>query len=353
MLANQHGVATALLVVSGTSLVAWCTGCGSAKSPIKPVELVPPGSVVVSDPQLLTAVAPLGMSVTHRLPLHSQYDTALTRLKSTSSCGCTSTELDRETLEPGGQATLTCVFNGGTAPASRSVRIHLYSPNSPTRAFVVDLQFHTDTGRSDLQVTASPPTITTNELWNPKQVLEYEVALRLGAGVPRDAIDVSTSSGIIRAQLRNSVLRITIDSPPSGKVDEFVMLSFPRGLDTYSLKIPVTGRIRPLLAVTPQSLSFSDVPAGDDMQGDIQLTADVKGMKTPKVGVNGDWSLQSVERVSDREWKVTVGLKQLVGEQIRYGQVIVDGDWQGRDITIPISGSFNGSSAELTEKNGF
>ena len=267
--ANQHAVATALLIASGTPLVAWCTGCGSAESYLQSLELVPPGNIVVSDPEILTAVIPVGMAVTHRLTLHSQFKIALTRLKSTSSCGCTSAELDRETLEPGGTATLTCVFEAGTAPASRSVRIHLYSPDAPTGAFVVDLRFHSDTRHSKLQIIASPPSITTNELWSPTQLLQYEVALCLGADVPRDSIDISTSSDIIRAKLQNDRLTISLGAPPAGKVDEYVTLSFRRGPDTYSLRIPVTGQVRPPLAATPQALTFRDIPVGKDMQGEV------------------------------------------------------------------------------------
>ncbi len=280
------------------------------------------------------------MSVTRKIPLQSRFETTLTNLKTSSSCGCTSADLDIDILNPGEITTLRCVFDGGTIAKSQAVKIRLFSPEIPSASFVINMQFTTDPSQSAIQISSAPRGIAIDELWQKEHTYKYEFTLTVGKGVPRNAIDVSTSADFIKADMQGSLLSVTLDSPPVGKVDEFVTVAFPQERDSYSLKLPIEGRVRPLISATPQTFSFADVARGEDMAGEIQLEAVNANMDKPEVTLKGDWKLQSLERITERGWKLRVGLKALAGSDIRYGEIFVKGSWQGHEIRIPLTGNF-------------
>lgn len=318
-----------------------CVGCGGRADPTAPgVDLAPPSAVVTTDPAFFTASVPVGMLITREVPLHSRFETALTRLKAVSSCGCTSAEIDKETIAPNGMATLRCVFDGGVNGSSRNVRIMLFSPDVPSGPFVVDLRFETDPHQSGFQIISSPSRIVVDEPWQSSHVQEYECSLRFGENVPRDAIEISSSAKYISANLRMDSLKIAIDSPAAGPIDEYVTLSFRHSKGTYSLRIPIRGNIRPPIKVSRQFINFGEVPRDKDMADEVLFEGSDKDLERPDIAVTGDWKIHSLERVTERSWRLRVCTKALRGDDFRYGNILVKGKWPGKQINIPLTGKY-------------
>lgn len=324
----------------GIVYVFFYLACDGCSRPAQPVELLPPGVVEVKDPQLLITTVPTGMSVTHKLVLHSRYETTLTNLMTASSCGCTSAELDKRSIDPGGNATLNCTFDANIAGGSRAVKVRIFTPESPTASFVIDQQFITDPERLDIQVTAAPNAISIEDLWQENHTNEYKLGVTVGSGVPQNTIIAPSSAEFIKTILLNGLLTVSIVSPPVGKIDEHVDLSFLSGVNTYILKIPITGRIRPLVKATPQNLNFNAMARGHDMIGKIRLKNTGGSSHAPIVELKGDWRLQSLEKIGDDTWELSVCLNSLTGDDVRYGQALVKGSWRGDDVKIPLTGDF-------------
>jgi len=308
------------------------------------LELQPPNIVVDTQPSLLSVSVPPGMTVVHSLTLRSRLETTLTDLKIASSCGCTSAKFDRTSVNPGETITLRCAYDAGTVAKTQRVRIQLFSPVIPTNFFRLDMQFKTDRDRSDILISAVPSQVFIGEDWQTDESTEYEIHMTFGERVPQDALRVTTSADYVDADLRGNLLRVKLESPPVGRIDEFVTIAFSHGTDTYSAKISVTGKIRPWLIATPGFLNFSDVARGNDMVGEIQLEAVKASSGEPHAVVQGDWKLRSLEQVSERAWSLQVCLKSLTSDELRYGQILVSGDWKGKFLKIPLTGNFANAS---------
>ncbi len=333
-------------------LLTFCLGLiGCSEQERRTIALVPPASIVVADETLLIASVPPGMSLARKLLLQSRFETQLTNLKTVSSCGCTSAKLDKDTLAPGGMVALNYVFDGGVVAQSQNVRIRLFSPDIPSASFMIDMRFKTDPSQSDIQVAATPKNVFFDELWQKEHKHQYRFVITFGEDVPLNSIDVSTSSDFILADLQGTLLKVTLKSPPVGKIDEYVAVSFPHAKGTYSLKIPIRGEIRPLIGVTPKFISFGEIPRGEGMTGEVLIKATNGQLEQPEIVLKGDWKIQSLEKVTGRTWKLRVFLKVLAGKDLRYGTILVKGNWRGEPIKIPITGNFargNVSSTSAT-----
>ena len=85
-------------------------------------------------------------------------------------------------------------------------------------------------------------------------------------------------------------------------------------------------------------MDFSDAPIGSDMHGEFLVTVP-SGAPKPDIHVEGDFAVHSLTKLDERTWQLCVALASLEGGPIRYGDVVVNGSWQGQATRIPITGS--------------
>lgn len=326
-------------MLSVTALLAMAIGCARGVTPgADGIELLPPTGVG-GDLRALRCEFPTGMTVTREITVRSRLRTVLRNIKVVASCGCTSASLDRDDLSPGDSATLRCTFDGSKANGERDINVMLFSPDSPAGPFELGMQFVTDAGRSQMAIASTPHGITHDAVWEKHLALKTRLKLNFGAEVPVGSLTTAASTPLLRVRRDGDMLSVVLDSPPVGAIEEQAMVSFRRGSDVYTLAIPVTGRIRPPVAVAPKALTFDGVPASDDMQGTLRLVASARA-GVPKVSVTGDWKAAPLQNAGDHAWTIRVSLNGRGQGATRYGTVVVSGEWPGEPIRIPISGTF-------------
>lgn len=316
-----------------------CLGCNGAAPTAPHIDLAPPTAVVISDLAIVTASVPQGMMITREVPLHSRFETPITNIRSISSCGCTSVELDHDVIAPRGMTTLRCVYDGGSIAKSQNVRVNLYSPDIPAGPFVLDLRFETDPAQAAFQIVSSPNKILIDEPWRASHRQEHACTLSFGNRVPRESVTVATSANFISAKLHKNLLTIAMDSPATGSVDEYVTVSFPNEKGTFALRIPIKGNIHPPLKASPKFINFGDVARESDMAGEI-LFEGIDELKKTDIEVTGDWQAQSLERVNGQSWRLRICAKPGEGSDNRYGNILVKGTWPGKPIKIPLTGRY-------------
>lgn len=324
---------------SVSSLTVACLTFGGCDSPetTQMIELAPPNVIVVSKETRLAVDIPPGMEVAREILVGSEFPYPLTGLRTHSSCGCTSAALDGDTLGSDEFRVLRCVYEGGSTPKTQNIRVRIFAADVPSGSFEIGLRFRTDPSLNDLRISSMPAAFAVDDTWSESLEIRREFRLTSGVRVPLD-LEVSGSAEYISTNLRDQTLTVSLHSPPVGSIDEAVSVSYRVGADIYTFKLPIRGIVKPPVTIQPDRMDFSDHLPGRDMRGEFRLTT-TAGASKPNFRLDGDFAVQSLKQLDEQTWQLCFGLKSIDGPAIRYGDLVVEGGWNGEPTRIPITGS--------------
>jgi Protein of unknown function (DUF1573) len=189
-----------------------------------------------------------GASVQHVFALKNTSRVPVQLRGTTSSCGCTTSDVDERTIRPGRLASVgvtldTTKLSGKT---TKTVIIHTSDPRTPALLLAL-----TGTVLTDLRVT--PSTVYLGRIWR-GDLARHELVVSAGRpGRPGDSqysvSAVETSSSVLRAYVapgdkpgqQKVVVEVDVDAPPGRVTDQLtIRTTSPR---QSVITVPVFGDV--------------------------------------------------------------------------------------------------------------
>lgn len=207
----------------------------------------------------------------HKFTITNSYKEQLRILGVTSSCGCTTATLSKNTIDSEETIELICQFNSDVGPGFKqaTVRVRFAEPFPAEVQVVVKGTIRNDVMLEPAQLdfgtfsAGKSPQITTTitQFGNPNWSIVDVRSLYPHVGVA------------LAQQYRGQdkvVYNLTAnikESAPSDRIqDELILLvSSDGGRTTTQMRVPFTGKVSAPLTVNPEVLSLSDVQAGEEV----------------------------------------------------------------------------------------
>ncbi len=204
-----------------------------------------------------------GRRLTHSFEIRNAGDAMLEITNVRPACGCTVAEYDRE-IAPGETGTVTATvdtsnFKGGIA---KSVRVFTNDPKNPQIDLVikanVTTQIEVDPGYARfVAVYGEPQKTSVQSVW----AVDYRGLEIESAESPFPYVEVrfhEAEEGERNSDAKGNQWQVEIDLDPSapvGPLADFVVLTTNHP-QLKTLRIPVSGFVRPVLSVTPRVADF-------------------------------------------------------------------------------------------------
>lgn len=220
-------------------------------------------NAIVQDPIYDVGTVYKGHDITHSFSIRNGGDTPLHLVEVRSSCGCTVLQYD-EVIEPGsiGRVEATLDTSNLSGPIAKSLTVLTNDPNNPKLNLVVKAnvkvrvtaqpnyaRFMSVFGQGERHTTI---TVSSSEMRNFRieDVQSPYPFLKVEYRREPSAEDVQSDTWLVEMTLASE--------PPVGPLADFVVIKTNHPFKP-ELKIPVSGFVRPVLAVSPRIADFGNV----------------------------------------------------------------------------------------------
>ncbi len=229
-----------------------------------------------------------GEAVEHTFEIRNEGDAPLEIVRVKPTCGCTVVDYDSR-IAPGKSGSLaarldTTEFRG---PIAKSIRVYTNDPNNPELTLVIKADV-----RSQIDVSpgyARFVVVHGEEYGSREQIVwspDFPQLELSRAAAPYPFVDVSMSKlepGDSDHREDSNRWRVVIalaDDAPVGPMADYVRINtnHPR---SQMLRIPISGMVRPILAVTPQVADFGR----RDPSEEHRATLEIKNLSSTAVEV--------------------------------------------------------------------
>lgn len=230
-------------------------------------------------------VVPKGQKVDHTFEIRNDGNATLEITQVKPACGCTVAEYDR-TIAPGATGKIrasvnTTEFRG---PIQKSVKVFTNDEENPEIILIVKAnvkpQIEVEPGYARFIMVRGESAATSEQTLSAPDFSDFEV---LSADSPFDHVDVSfdnTSSGDGGNQWKVTIE--LADDAPIGPMADFVRVKTNHPEQTL-VKIPISGFVRPLLAVTPQIADLGR----RELKEPYEARLEVKNLGSNAIGLSG------------------------------------------------------------------
>ena len=204
-----------------------------------------------------------GERASYEFIVRNEGDQALQITEVKPSCGCTVAEYDK-TIQPGGTGKITAVVDTTNfkGPIAKSVKVFTNDPVNPQINLVIKANIKThveiEPGYARfVAVHGEPNSKSVQQVWS-KEKPDLEI---LGAKSPYPHVKVSYAE--VAADEREKSIsgnqwRITVEldaNAPVGPMADYIDVTTNHP-ERQTIRIPVSGFVRPVLSVTPRVADF-------------------------------------------------------------------------------------------------
>ena len=299
-----------------------------------------------------------GKVVEHSFTLQNQGTVPLEISAAKPSCGCTVTHFDA-TVPPGGTGKIQAVVD--TATLSGKVGSEIYvrtnDPEHETVVFTTQIEvedhYKLKPGYARYNMVQGEAEGTISQLiWSPEgkdfKILGLDAPDYLHASF-RPATDEEKNKDATGSQWH---VESTIDSwPPVGPIEGFVTVHTDSPVQD-TIRIPISGFVRPILHVTPPAAKLGELPADQPtelvfvVQNFATAPLHIEKVESTVPGVSTE--LETVEE--GRRWrlKATIDPQQVHGEFS--GKLVLHTDnYKLPALDVDLSGTVGGTAAPGTD----
>jgi hypothetical protein len=219
-----------------------------------------------------------GERASHEFAVDNEGDEVLEITQVKPSCGCTVAEYDK-TVKPGGSGKITAVVDTTNfkGPIAKSVKVFTNDPVNPQINLVIkaDIKTHVEVEPGYARFVAvygEPNAKSVQKVWS-REKPDLQI---LGAKSPYPHVKVSFAEataderegGISGRQWRVTV-ELDADSPVGPMADYIdVTTDHP---DRQTIRIPVSGFVRPVLSVTPRLADFGRREVSEPQTASLEI----------------------------------------------------------------------------------
>jgi hypothetical protein len=226
---------------------------------------------VIAEPIFDAEAVPVGEKIVHDFVVRNEGTEPLEITSVRPACGCTVAEFDR-TIGPGGSGKIHAVLDTSTfaGPIAKNISVFTSDAKNPRldltiKAKVEPYVFIQPGYARFVQPQLSDPGVVEERLWTKSfdnlQILGIESPYPFLA-VTHEPLVEDLSEGGTGPQHR---IEITLDytKAPVGALADYVVVTTNHPKQP-EVRIPVSGFVRPLVVLTPETADFGRVQLGDD-----------------------------------------------------------------------------------------
>jgi hypothetical protein len=273
---TNHRRCGAILTLSFV-LLAWAGGSAAAAQEPEPS---PDDSapIVAEEPTFDLGTLVTGDRVSHNFVIRNPGAEPVTIDRVLAACGCTVVEFD-ETIPPGGQGTIHAELDSSTLAGKGTSSIEVYVPGRERPAVTLVLEYEivskllADPGYARWIYVQHEEAGTIAQTIYSRDGAEFEV---VGVEPPMPSIDVTfreAEGDELQDDVEGSQWRVaaTLDQEaPVGPITGFVKVHTTHP-EQETIRIPVSGFVRPTLFVTPEHGDFGTLELSEPKRASYRI----------------------------------------------------------------------------------
>lgn len=234
-------------------------------------------SAVVAEPMIDAGTVPVGQPIEAEFVIENQGDAPLEILSVQPTCGCTVAEYD-ETIEPGGTGTVRAVVDttSEAGPNAKAISVRTNDPDTPRIQLTIESnvkQFLTaEPGYARFTTFVredrdqSIPQLLWTDDFEDLEITEVEAPEPWIEVSHREATAAESSEKGVGRQWR---IDVTLSKEaPVGPVAQRILLRTNHP-EQKVVEIPVTGFVRPMVAVLPPNVDLGKLDPADGQEWGI------------------------------------------------------------------------------------
>lgn len=204
-----------------------------------------------------------GERVSYEFTVQNEGDQVLQITEVKPSCGCTVAEYDK-TIQPGGTGRITAVVDTTNfkGPIAKSVKVFTNDPTNPRVNLVIkaNIKAHVEIEPGYARFVAvhgEPNAKSVQRVWS-KEKPDLEI---LGAKSPYPHVKVSYTEATTDEReggISGNQWQVTVEldtDAPVGPMADYIDVTTDHP-ERQTIRIPVSGFVRPVLSVTPRAADF-------------------------------------------------------------------------------------------------
>jgi hypothetical protein len=219
-----------------------------------------------------------GERASYEFTVQNEGDQSLEITEVKPSCGCTVAEYDK-TVKPGGAGKITAVVDTTNfkGPIAKSVKVFTNDPTNPQINLVIKANIKThveiDPGYARfVAVHGEPNAKSVQRVWS-REKPDLQI---LGAESPYPHVKVSYAEATVDEReggVSGSQWRVTVEldtDAPVGPMADYIDVTTDHP-ERQTIRIPVSGFVRPVLSVTPRVADFGRREVSEPQTASLEI----------------------------------------------------------------------------------
>lgn len=261
----------------------------------------------------------------------------LVNIKPYAGCSCTNVNFN-DNLDVDQIKQIKFSYDSTGRRGNELIKMRLIS--AETNIFDINIKVYITDNQSDIYLSYQPQVINFDETW--KSINNKEFNIDILNKIPIFDLRVKSSASYINAllgsdksQSDNNILIVSLKDPPTGAINESVSIFYSLGKYEYESIIPINGTIKKTYYAQPAIANIGKVFDRENADTIINILLDQECSEVPEFSSVGDWEINTVEKMGDTKYSISMSLKSDVLSEYCSGKLIVK-SVESTPLSVPI-----------------